>query len=54
MGYNPEAVAKTCPVWEAVFYRRYTHLPIYGLTDEQLDYMADTALECAAEMRAGR
>jgi dTDP-4-amino-4,6-dideoxygalactose transaminase len=52
LGYKPEAIAKTCPVCEDVFYRRYTHLPIYGLSDEQLDYMADTVLECVAEMQA--
>jgi dTDP-4-amino-4,6-dideoxygalactose transaminase len=54
LGYNVEKIAKTCPVCEDVFYRRYTHLPIYGLSNEQLDYMADTAMECVEEMRAGR
>ncbi|MDR1947986.1 MAG: DegT/DnrJ/EryC1/StrS family aminotransferase [Spirochaetaceae bacterium] len=53
LGYNPEAAAESCPVCEDVFYRRYTHLPIYGLSDEQLAFMADTALECVAEMQAG-
>ncbi|MFP3090550.1 DegT/DnrJ/EryC1/StrS family aminotransferase [Treponema sp. TIM-1] len=54
LGYKSEAIAKTCPVCEDVFYRRYTHLPLYGLSDEQLDYMADTAMECVAEMQAGK
>jgi dTDP-4-amino-4,6-dideoxygalactose transaminase len=53
-GYDIEEIAASCPVCEDVFYRRYTHLPIYGLTDEQLDYMADTAMECIAEMQAGK
>jgi dTDP-4-amino-4,6-dideoxygalactose transaminase len=54
LGYDTEKIAKTCPVCEEVFYRRYTHLPIYGLSNEQLDYMADTAIKCVAEMQAGK
>jgi dTDP-4-amino-4,6-dideoxygalactose transaminase len=54
LGYDIEKIAKTCPVCEEVFYRRYTHLPVYGLSNEQLDYMADTAMECVAEMQAGK
>jgi dTDP-4-amino-4,6-dideoxygalactose transaminase len=54
LGYDIEEILKSCPVCEDVFYRRYTHLPIYGLSNEQLDYMADTAMECVAEMQAGK
>ena len=54
MGYDQEAIAKTCPVCEEVFYKRFTHLPLYGLTDEQLEYMADAVLEAVAEMQAGK
>lgn len=53
MGYDSEEIAKTCPVCEEVFYRRFTHLPLYGLTDEQLAYMADAVLESVAEMQKG-
>ncbi len=51
-GYDEDAIAATCPVVEEVFYRRFTHFPIYGLTQEQLDYMADSILEAVAEMQA--
>jgi len=54
MGYDADEIAKTCPVCEEVFYRRFTHLPIYGLSDEQLEYMADAVLEAVAEMQAGK
>ena len=54
MGYDPDEIAKTCPECEEVFYKRFTHLPLYGLSDEQLKYMADSVLESVAEMQAGR
>ena len=51
MGYDIDAIAKSCPVCEDVFYRRFTHLPIYGLSEEQLGYMADAVLVSIQEMR---
>ena len=54
MGYNAEEIAKTCPVCEEVFNKRFTHLPIYGLSDEQLKYMADAVLESVKEMQEGK
>lgn len=54
MGYDPDEIAKTCPVCEEVFYRRFTHLPLYGLTEEQLCYMADAILESVKELQEGR
>jgi dTDP-4-amino-4,6-dideoxygalactose transaminase len=54
LGYDKNAVAATCPVCEEVFARRFTHLPVYGLTEEQLKYMADKIIESAAEMQAGK
>ncbi len=54
MGYDVEEIAKACPVCEECFYKRFTHLPLYGLTDEQLEYMADAVLEVIAEMQAGK
>ena len=53
MGYDSDEVAKTCPVCEEVFYKRFTHLPLYGLSDEQLEYMADAILEAVDEMQRG-
>ncbi len=54
MGYDSDEIAKTCPNCEEVFYKRFTHLPLYGLSDEQLEYMADAVLESVAEMQAGK
>lgn len=54
MGLDPEAAAKSCPVCEEVFDRRFTHLPIYRLTEDQLNYMADAILESVKEMQDGR
>ena len=54
MGYNAEEIAKTCPQCEEVFYKRFTHLPLYGLSEEQLKYMADSVLEAVAEMQEGK
>lgn len=54
MGYDSDEIAKTCPNCEEVFYKRFTHLPLYGLSDEQLKYMADTVLESVKEMQEGR
>lgn len=54
LGYDRDAIAATCPVCEEVFYRRFTHLPIYGLSQEQLDYMAGAILESVEEMQQGK
>ncbi len=54
MGYNSDEIAATCPNCEEVFYKRFTHLPLYGLSDEQLEYMADAVLESVKEMQEGR
>ena len=53
LGYNEEEIAASCPVTEEVFDRRFTHFPIYGLTKEQIDYMADAILESIDEMQKG-
>ena len=53
LGYDTAAIAKTCPVSEEAFNRRFTHLPLYGLSADQLAYMADAVIEAVAEMRAG-
>lgn len=50
-GYNGKAIAQTCPVAEEAFNRRFTHLPLYEFTREQLDYMADAVIESVNEMK---
>ena len=52
-GYNEDAIAETCPNCEEVFYHRFTHFPVYGLTKAQVDYMADSILESVYEMQRG-
>lgn len=54
LGYDADEIAAGCPNTEEVFYHRFTHLPIYGLTDEQLDCMVAAIKESAEEMRSGR
>lgn len=53
-GYDKEAIAKTCPVCEEVFNNRFTHLPVYGLSGEQLEYMCDAIIEAVEEMKQGK
>lgn len=53
-GYNAEEIAKTCPNCEEVFNNRFTHFPCYGLSREQLDYMADAILAALDEMKQGK
>lgn len=53
-GNDVKKIARTCPMTEYVFDKCYTHLPIYGLTKDQLKYMADAIIESVAEMKAGR
>ena len=53
-GFDEKRIAKTCPNTEYVFDKCYTHLPIYGLTKDQLKYMADAIIESVAEMKAGK
>ncbi len=54
MGYDSDEIAKTCPNCEEVFYKRFTHLPLYGLSKDQIEYMADAVLESVKEMQEGR
>lgn len=51
LGYDTEKIKKTCPNAEEVFLHRFTHLPLYPLTKEQLKYMADKVIETIEEMK---
>ena len=53
-GCDEKKVAASYPVTEKVFDERYTHLPIYGLTKEQVDFMVDAIIASVAEMKAGK
>jgi len=51
LGYDTAKIEKTCPVAEEAFRHKFTHLPLYPLTSEQLEYMADKVIETVEEMR---
>ena len=51
LGYNEDAIAATCPNTERMFYSCYTHLPLYPLTKEQLEYQAKAVVEAVREMK---
>ncbi len=54
LGYNRAEEAQNCPVAEEAFNNRFTHLPLYGLSREQLEYVADSVLEAIEEMQRGK
>jgi len=53
LGYDPDEAARSCPVAENAFNHTFTHLPLYPLTDEQVELMAKLVIEAAEEMKAG-
>lgn len=54
LGYDTEAIGQSCPVAEEVFQHRFTHLPLYELSKDQLKYMADAVVESVQELKRGR
>lgn len=54
MGYNVDEIQKGCPEAEKVFNERFTHLPLYGLSQRQLDYLADGVLQSVKELQEGK
>lgn len=51
LGHDTEAMRKTCPNAEEAFLHKFTHLPLYPLTNEQVKYMADNIIEAVKEMK---
>lgn len=51
LGHDTDAMKKSCPNAEEAFLNKFTHLPLYPLTDEQVEYMADNVIEAVNEMR---
>ena len=51
LGYDTEAMKSSCPNAEKAFLYRFTHLPLYPLTNDQLAYMADNVIECIKEIQ---
>lgn len=54
LGYDTAAIEKTCPVAEEAFQHRFTHLPLYDFTEDQLTYMADAVIDAVNEMKHGQ
>ena len=54
LGYDTVAIARACPVAEEAFNHRFTHLPLYDFTDEQLAYLADMVIESVKEIKMGK
>ncbi len=51
LGYDANAIAETCPNTEEIFNRRFTHLPLYPLSEQQVEAMAGLVIESVEEMR---
>jgi dTDP-4-amino-4,6-dideoxygalactose transaminase len=51
LGYDTKAMQKSCPNAEEAFLHKFTHLPLYPLTDEQVKYLADNVIAAVEEMR---
>lgn len=51
LGYDTDAMKKSCPNAEEAFLHKFTHLPLYPLNMEQVKYLADNVIEVVNEMR---
>ncbi len=51
LGYDTKEMEKSCPVAEEAFRHKFTHLPLYPLTQEQLEYMTQAVIEVVESMR---
>jgi perosamine synthetase len=54
LGYDTAEIERTCPVAEEAFRHRFTHLPLYDLTHEQLKYLADAVIGAVNELKQGK
>jgi len=44
LGYDVSSIEASCPVTEEAFNRRFTHLPLKGLNQQQVELMAEIVL----------
>jgi dTDP-4-amino-4,6-dideoxygalactose transaminase len=51
LGYDEAAIAASCPKAEQVFFEHYTHLPLYGLSENAVNYMIESVTQTAKELR---
>lgn len=49
-GYDCAAIKATCPNAEKAFFEEYTHLPLYGLSEEQVDYLEKAVIDSARKL----
>lgn len=54
LGHDTAAMKKSCPNAETAFLHKFTHLPLYPLTEQQVEYMADNIIETVMEMRKSK
>jgi perosamine synthetase len=54
LGHDTSAMQKSCPNAENAFLHKFTHLPLYPLTEQQVTYMADNIIEAIVEMRKSK
>jgi perosamine synthetase len=54
LGYDTKAIEATCPVAEESFQHRFTHLPLYDFTKEQLKIMADAIIDSVEEIKKSK
>ena len=54
LGHAQATIAASCPGAEQIFFEHYTHLPLYGLSDEAIHYMMDSVIQTAWELKARR
>lgn len=47
LGYDTAAMAASCPRAEHAFLHTFTHLPLYKLRQDQIEYLADAVIACA-------
>jgi dTDP-4-amino-4,6-dideoxygalactose transaminase len=47
LGYDQAEMAASCPVAEEAFAHRFTHLPLYPLTEGQVTQMGDLVEQAA-------
>ncbi len=51
LGYDQAAIAASCPGAEQIFFEHYTHLPLYGLSEDAVSYMIESVIQTAKELR---
>jgi perosamine synthetase len=54
LGHDTDAMRKSCPNAEEAFLHKFTHLPLYPLSEKQVEYMADNVIEVVTGMRKGK